>query len=70
MRGSRWYLIVFVVALAAGIALMAYGRHHARAAAAKNCATPAAPAPAATPPPNVPGFTVQTACGSDPAPRR
>jgi hypothetical protein len=36
----------------------------AKAAAAANCDTPAPPPPQATPPPKLPGFAIEAACGT------
>jgi hypothetical protein len=41
-----------------------YVRLRAKAAAAATCDTPAPPPPEATPPPNLPGFAIEPACGT------
>jgi hypothetical protein len=56
----RVYLVLFVVLLAV-LATGVYLRQRARAAA--NCETPARPT-SATPPPKLPGFAVEPACGT------
>jgi hypothetical protein len=61
----RVYLVLFVLllAVAAGI----YLRQRAKAAEAlrqANCETPAPPPKPATPPPDLPGFAVEPACGT------
>jgi hypothetical protein len=64
MRRSRWYLILIVALLVLGVGVAVYARHRAAEAAASDCKTPAAPVAAATPPPNLPGFTVEPPCGT------
>jgi hypothetical protein len=71
----RIYLVIFV-ALMALAASGVYLRQRAKAAealrqAAANCDTPAAPVPIraegpvpAAPPPNLPGFKIEPACGT------
>ena len=63
----RFYLVLFVLFLAVA-ATGIYLRQRAKAAeaAAANCETPAPPPPPATPPPNLPGFAVEPACGTGP----
>lgn len=78
------YLVIFVLLMAVA-ATGAYLRQRAKATAATaaNCDTPAPPAPSriegsppsTTPPPNLPGFAIEAACGTGaeapkPAPRR
>jgi hypothetical protein len=55
----RVYLGILVVLLALA-AIGVYLRTRARTA----CDTPAPPPPAATPPPKVPGFAIEPACGT------
>jgi hypothetical protein len=60
----KFYLVLFVVLLALA-ATGLYARQRAKAAAiAANCDTPAPPAPQAAPPPDLPGFAVEPACGT------
>jgi hypothetical protein len=62
----KLYLVIFAVLMAAA-ATGAYlwQRAKATAVAAANCETPAPPPPpTATPPPNLPGFAVEPACGT------
>jgi len=61
----RVYLVLFVVLLtlaATGVYLRQ--RATAVAAAAAACESPAPPPPPATPPPNLPGFAIEPACGT------
>jgi hypothetical protein len=59
----RLYLVIFVaLALLALAGTAAYVRH--RAIEAANCETPAPPPKPATPPPNLPGFAAEPACGT------
>ena len=61
----KFYLVLFVVLMAlAATGLYARQRAKAAAAAAANCATPAPPPPQAVPPPSLPGFAVEPACGT------
>ena len=67
----RVYLVIFaVLALAVG-GVGFYLRHHAKATekAVAECDTPAPPPKPATPPPNLPGFAVEAACGPGEAPK-
>jgi hypothetical protein len=61
----KLYLVivaVFLILAATGL----YLRHRAaKIAAAAECDTPAPPPKPATPPPALPGFAVETACGPD-----
>jgi hypothetical protein len=67
----KLYLVFFAVLLALA-ATGAYVRQRAKAAAAlrqssgqaATCDTPAPPAPEATPPPKLPGFAIEPACGT------
>jgi hypothetical protein len=58
------YLVIFVVLLAVA-ATGVYLRQRAKAvkAATAKCDTPAPPPPQSTPPPKVPGFAIEPACG-------
>jgi hypothetical protein len=71
MSVRRVYLVILVVIalVAGGVGL--YLRHHARATekAFAECDTPAPPPKPATPPPNLPGFAVEAACGPGEAAR-
>jgi hypothetical protein len=58
----RSYLVIFLILLALGAAGGAYYRHLVNRAAA-DCAMPAPPERPKTPPPNLPGFAMGTACG-------
>jgi len=59
----RLYLVLFAVLMALA-ATGVYVRQRAKAAAA-TCDTPAPPPPPeATPPPNLPGFAIEPACGT------
>ena len=63
------YLIIFA-ALVVAIALSGvYVRQRARAtaAAAAACDNPAPPPSPTTPPPKLPGFQIEPACGTEPA---
>ena len=64
-RGSLLVLLVVLALLAVGGAL--YYRHRVDQAAA-DCAMPAPPDKPATPPPDLPGFQTQAACGPGGAP--
>jgi hypothetical protein len=60
------YLVLFAVLMAMA-ATGVYVRQRAKtaaAAAAANCDTPAPPPPEATPPPTLPGFAIEPACGT------
>ncbi len=68
----RVYLVLFAVLLAVA-ATGVYLRQRAKATAAEagrqgpgngaNCDTPAPPPPPTTPPPKLPGFAIEPACG-------
>jgi len=62
---SRLYLVLLVLLIAAATAGV-YLRQRAKAAeaAAANCETPAPPPPPTTPPPKLPGFAIEPACGT------
>jgi hypothetical protein len=62
----RFYLVVFVVLVAALAAAGIYLRQRAiRAAdAAANCETPAPPPKPVAPPPRLPGFELEAGCGA------
>jgi hypothetical protein len=67
---SRKVYLVILTAIVLAIALSGvYLRQRARAAAAAaaNCDTPAPPPPPTTPPPKLPGFQIEAACGSEAA---
>jgi hypothetical protein len=59
------YLVLFAVLMALA-ATGVYVRQRAKAAAAPaaNCDTPAPPPLEATPPPKLPGFAIEPACGT------
>jgi len=63
---SRKVYLVLLVVLIAVAATGVYLRQRAKAAAvaAANCETPAPPPPPTTPPPKLPGFAVEAACGT------
>ena len=72
------YLVIFVALMLALTLSGVYFRQRARAAAAPrpgsgqaagsaNCDTPAPPPPPTTPPPTLPGFQIEAACGAEPA---
>jgi hypothetical protein len=58
----RRYLVIIVLLVVALAATAAYVRQ--RAIEAANCETPAPPPKPATPPPNLPGFGAEPACGT------
>ena len=59
----RLYLVVIVALVLLALAgTAAYVRQ--RAIEAANCETPAPPPKPATPPPNLPGFAAEPACGT------
>jgi hypothetical protein len=60
------YLVIFVL-LVAVAATGVYLRQRARttAAAAANCESPAPPPPPTAPPPKLPGFAIEPACGAE-----
>ena len=60
--GRKGYLVVFAVVLALAAAAGAYYRYRVLKAVAE-CDSPAPPSKPATPPPNLPGFTISEACG-------
>jgi hypothetical protein len=63
----KLYLVIFLAFLMAAAATGVYLRQRAKAtaAAAATCATPAPPPPpSATPPPTLPGFAIEPACGT------
>ena len=62
----KLYLVIIFVVLAAVVATGAYLRQRAKIAAeAVTCDTPAPPPPpTAPPPPKLPGFVIETACGT------
>lgn len=65
----RLYLVIIVALVLLALAgTAAYVRQ--RAIDAANCETPAPPPKPATPPPNLPGFAAEPACGTgaEPAP--
>jgi hypothetical protein len=65
----KTYLVIFA-ALVVAIALSGvYVRQRARAtaAAAAACDNPAPPPSPTTPPPKLPGFQIEPACGNEPA---
>jgi hypothetical protein len=60
---KRLYLVIIVaLAVLALAATAAYVRQ--RGIEAANCETPAPPPKPATPPPNLPGFAAEPACGT------
>lgn len=66
----RFYLVVFVILVAALAGTGLYLRHRAikaAEAAAANCETPAPPPKPVTPPPKLPGFELEAGCGPAPA---
>ena len=65
----KGYLVILLVLLALIAAGGAYYRHRVLKAAA-DCDTPAPPQKPATPPPNLPGFQSQAACGPGEAPKK
>lgn len=61
------YLVIFVVlAVLAATGVYLRARSRAAAVAAANCDSPAPPPPPSTPPPKLPGFAIEPACGADP----
>jgi hypothetical protein len=59
------YLVLFAVLMAlAATGVYVRQRAKATAATAANCDTPAPPPPEATPPPKLPGFAIEPACGT------
>ncbi len=58
----RTYLVIFVLLLVLTAAGGAYYRHRVNQAVA-DCAMPAPSEKPSTPPPNLPGFEMGTACG-------
>ena len=62
----KLYLVIIFVVLAAVVATGAYLRQRGKMAAeAAKCDTPAPPPPpTAPPPPKLPGFAIETACGT------
>jgi hypothetical protein len=64
------YLVLFAVLMAlAATGVYVRQRAKATAAPAANCDTPAPPPPEATPPPKLPGFAIEPACGTGEAPK-
>jgi len=61
-RGLRSYLVIFLILVALAAAGALYWRARVDKAAA-DCAMPAPPEKPKTPPPNLPGFAMGTACG-------
>lgn len=61
----RVYLVLLAILVIAAAVTGLYLRHHAieTEKAAANCETPAPPPKPATPPPKLPGFAVEAACG-------
>ena len=62
VRNRRFYFVIIVLLVVALAAAAAYVRQ--RAIDAANCETPAPPPKPATPPPNLPGFAAEPACGT------
>jgi len=58
----KTYLVILLVLLASAAAGAAYYRYRVLRAVAE-CDTPAPPDKPATPPPNLPGFGAEAACG-------
>ena len=58
----RLYFVIIVLLVVALAATAAYVRQ--RAIDTANCETPAPPPKPATPPPNLPGFAAEPACGT------
>jgi hypothetical protein len=58
----RLYLVIIALIVVALAATAAYVRQ--RAIEAATCETPAPPPKPATPPPNLPGFAAEPACGT------
>jgi len=65
MSLRRVYLVILAVIALTAVGVGFYLRHHARATekAVAECDTPAPPPKPATPPPKLPGFTVEASCG-------
>lgn len=70
----KFYLVVCAAVVLAMVLSGLYLRQRAKAAAARpgpgqavNCDTPAPPPKSTTPPPKLPGFQIEAACGSEPA---
>jgi len=68
-QARRRYLVIFLILLALVAAAGAYYRHRVNQAAAE-CAMPALPEKPKTPPPNLPGFALGTACGPGEEPQK
>jgi hypothetical protein len=70
----KGYLVVFALALVMLVAGVMYWRHvkaealRQSSAKSANCDTPAPPPKPVAPPPKLPGFEVQAACGPGEAP--
>lgn len=62
MRGRRLYLVIFLLLAALAVGAGLYYRARVDKAAA-DCAMPAPPEKPKTPPPDLPGFAMGTACG-------
>jgi hypothetical protein len=71
-RIPRVYLIVLAAVLVAALATAAYLRMRAieTEKAAASCDTPAPPPKPATPPPKIPGFEIEAACGPGETPAK
>lgn len=65
MTVRRVYLVVFLVIAIAAAGVGFYLRQHAKATekAVAECDSPAPPPKPATPPPDIPGFAVESSCG-------
>jgi hypothetical protein len=57
-------LLLLVAVAATGVYLRQRAQANAARAANANCDTPAPPPPPANPPPKLPGFAVEAACGA------